>query len=190
MAQQKRLVAVGQAEAFASASDALDPQAGGVQATARRRRFVFVKCHAFLADWTDMADGAFIPDVDGPDLARRRVRRFPLPLWARPGDPPGAARSRRVILLTALLAVTNAFDLAFTMLARNHDQFWEQNPIARLIIDNTPAFFAFKILLVLFGIVVILRFRRMLLTEVLSWIACGVYSSLVFIWWRFFAALG
>jgi len=101
----------------------------------------------------------------------------------------GSARGRRVILLAALLAIANAFDLTFTLLARHHEIFHEVNPIVRSVIDSAAAVLAFKIGLAGFGLAVILRFRRVLLTEVLAWATCGVYLTLLVVWYHFFAVL-
>ena len=136
-----------------------------------------------------MSDAPAIQQTDpAPEPVSARWS-FPLPPWARPGNPPESARGRRVILLAALLAMANAFDLTFTLLARHHELFWETNPIARSIIGNVPTFLAFKIALTGFGLFVVLKFRRILLTEILAWATCAVYSTLVVIWWQFFAAL-
>ncbi len=92
-------------------------------------------------------------------------------------------------LVVPSLALAQDYDLTFTLLARHHELFWETNPIARSIIGNVPTFLAFKIALTGFGLFVVLKFRRILLTEILAWATCAVYSTLVVIWWQFFAAL-
>ena len=111
---------------------------------------------------------------------RRRIAR------ALSGVDRGAARARRVLLLVALLGIANLFDLLFTLLAAKAAHFVELNPVAARLIKNTGALVAFKAALVLFGVVVFVRFRRHRLTELACWGLGGLYASLAGRWWVYY----
>ncbi len=98
---------------------------------------------------------------------------------------PVARRSRRVILMLILLWIANAFDLIFTLLAAKVGGFEEANPIAAPLLNDPALLATFKILAVLFASIIILKFRRRLLTEIGCWGLCLTYT-LLSIWWRIY----
>ncbi len=84
-----------------------------------------------------------------------------------------------------LLWVINAFDLVFTLLAVRTDRFEEANPIAAPLLDNPGLLVTFKVLAVLFASIIILKFRRRLLTEIGCWGLCLTYTLVSACWWLY-----
>jgi len=107
----------------------------------------------------------------------------------RASADPHSRRGRRVVLLFALASVLYVADLTFTLSASQHRCFFELNPIAAPLIGNAPALIAFKMLIWLFASLVILTYRRRLVTEVGCWGVCAVYAVLTGVWHQFFLAL-
>ena len=101
------------------------------------------------------------------------------------GDP-GARRARRVTLILVLLWVANAFDLVFTLLAVRVGGFEEANPIAAPLLNSAGLLVTFKILAVLFASIIILKFRRRLLTEIGCWGLCITYTLVSARWWIYY----
>ncbi len=118
-----------------------------------------------------------------PAPAARRSRR-------RPERDRRSARGRRVILLLALTCIVNGFDLAFTLLAREHELFIEGNPLARALLGSALALVAFKTIPLTFAAVIILKARTRLVTEVLTWCVCAVHILLACHWRRFYDLIG
>ena len=88
-----------------------------------------------------------------------------------------------LFLMLLLLWVTNGFDLVFTLMAARLDGFQEANWIAAQLIDNPFLLGAFKVLMVLFASIIIIRFRKHYLTELGCWGLSIVYVLLSVIWW-------
>ena len=101
-------------------------------------------------------------------------------------NDPSARRARRVILTLVLLWVANAFDLIFTLLAIRVGGFEEANPIAEPLLNNAGLLVTFKILAVLFASIIILKFRKRLLTEIGCWGLCLTYTLLSARWWIYY----
>ena len=115
----------------------------------------------------------------------RRWRRWALRLAAARRDA-FANRSRRVVLLLAMLCLVNGFDLAFTLLASRLSHFVEINPIAAALVQTTGALVAFKVLMVLLAFAILFYFRRHLVTELACWGLCGIYAVLAGRWWVYY----
>jgi hypothetical protein len=96
-------------------------------------------------------------------------------------------RPGRVILLVIFLAMLNAFDLVFTILAHRIGEFREANPIAALLLDHTAALVAFKAAALLVASAIFIVFRRHWLTELVCWTFCGVYTALSILWMVYYA---
>ena len=97
-----------------------------------------------------------------------------------------ARRARRVTLMLILLWIANAFDLVFTLLAVRTGGFIEANPVAAPLLNSDGLLITFKILAVLFASIIILKFRRRLLTEIGCWVLCPTYILLSARWWIYF----
>lgn len=93
------------------------------------------------------------------------------------------ARSHRIICLVLGIWLLNGFDLAFTILAHRHGLLHEENPIARLMLQNgTVSIVLFKIGLVLIGTYPLLRFRRARITEMGACLVLAAYVFLAIRW--------
>lgn len=98
-----------------------------------------------------------------------------------------ACRARRVLLILIMLWIVNGFDLVFTLLAKDLDEFVEMNPIAARFIDNPFLLVSFKIIAVAFASIIILKYRRRRMTEVSCWCLFIVYLVLSGIWWLYYS---
>lgn len=87
-----------------------------------------------------------------------------------------------------LLWIANAFDLVFTLLAVRVGGFEEVNPIAAPLLNDAVLLATFKILAVLFASIIILKFRKRLLTEIGCWGLCLTYTLLSTRWWIYYFA--
>ena len=126
-----------------------------------------------------------VPPVAEPARPFWRRRRWPA--WRRAaGGGHRTARGRRVVLLLGLTSIINVFDLAYTLLARDHEFFREMNPIGQAMLGHPTALIAFKTVPLVFAALIVLRARTRLLTEVLAWMICAVYAALACAWWRFY----
>ncbi|HET6427903.1 MAG TPA: DUF5658 family protein [Phycisphaerae bacterium] len=101
---------------------------------------------------------------------------------------PEARRGRRVVLLVFGLSLINLFDLIFTLLGMSHTEFVEMNPVAACLIHHTAGLVVFKVVMTSIGLLIMLRFRKRLFTELSCWGLCGVYSVLAGIWWTYWLA--
>ncbi len=115
-----------------------------------------------------------IPDVD------RSSRRW----FARLVDWAVAARSHRVICLLIGLWVINAFDVTLTILAHHQGMLEESNPIARRLLLHSPYVITlYKVGLVTFASVVLLKQRTRLVAEIAAGGMLLIYT-IVAIQWR------
>jgi len=139
---------------------------------------------------TDVSDSATMsPSVAGarrPMPARRWRRARAYVRAAR--RSPTARRSRRVVLLIALLLLISGFDLAFTLLASQTGNFEELNPLAARLIHMPAALVAFKLLLVGAASVILYALRTRRLTEWACWGLAGAYAALAAVWWLYYAS--
>ena len=93
------------------------------------------------------------------------------------------ARSHRVICVVMGIWMLNAFDLIFTLLSHRHGLLDEENPIARFVLGNgTLSIVLFKVGLVLIGSYPLLRFRRVRLAELASYVVLAAYAFLAIRW--------
>ena len=102
--------------------------------------------------------------------------------WRRARRSVAASRSRRIVLLLALLWMCSSFDLLFTLMAQQLGNFQELNPVANAMLHSPPVLIAFKLALLFIGSFILFRFRRHWFAEVACWGVCAVYSALSFIW--------
>ncbi len=102
---------------------------------------------------------------------------------------PAARRTRRVVLLLALVWIVTVCDLLLTLLARQIGGFHEANPLAREFVHDPGALAAYKFLLAGPATIVLLVFRRRLLTEVACWLLAAVYTALALLWLAYYHPL-
>lgn len=95
---------------------------------------------------------------------------------------PNAPRSFRAVVLLAVLAVFNAFDLAFTHSQLARGNFAEANNIAAAMAMGATGMIAYKTVLFGLGASILYRFRRRWESEAGLWLLTVAYSGLM-IWW-------
>ena len=97
-----------------------------------------------------------------------------------------SGRSGRVILLVLMIAMLNAFDLAFTILAQRIGGFHEVNPLARMMLGNPSVLIVFKLSAALLASSVFIIYRRHWLTELACWAFAMVYTVLSLMWTTYY----
>jgi len=93
-----------------------------------------------------------------------------------------ASRSRRIVLLLALLWVCSSFDLLFTLMAQRLGNFQELNPVANAMLHSPAALIIYKLAMLFIGSYILFRVRRHWFAEVACWGISVVYTALSFIW--------
>lgn len=102
---------------------------------------------------------------------------------------PVACRSRRVLLMLAILWVISVFDLHFTLLAQEIGCMYELNPLAQGYIDSPNALTAYKFALLLPATGILMLFRRKRMTEMACGALCSIHVVLALIWMQYYSAL-
>ncbi len=93
------------------------------------------------------------------------------------------ARSHRIICLVAGIWLLNGFDLVFTLLSHEHGLLFEENPLAREMLgQGVVSVVLYKIGLVLIGTYPLLKFRRVRITELGTFVVFLVYALLAIRW--------
>jgi hypothetical protein len=98
-----------------------------------------------------------------------------------------ACRARRVVILILGLWMINIGDLLLTICARDIGGFHEANPLAAPLIACTPALVAFKLSLLSASSLIMLVYRRHVLTEIGCWVLLTAYTGLCFIWMQYYS---
>jgi len=140
----------------------------------------------------DVSDSAAISPSVAPvrrPLPARRWRRARAYVRAARRCPT-ARRSRRVVLLIALLLLISGFDLIFTLLASQTKSFEELNPLAARLIHMPAALVVFKLFLVAAASIILYALRARRLTEWACWGLSGAYAALAAVWWLYYAPHG
>jgi len=126
----------------------------------------------------------------GRDGARGRGRLASVVSAIQAGRrDPAASRGRRVLLLLGLIWIVTVCDLLLTLFAQQIGDFHEANPLARSFLHDPRALTAYKFLLAGPATVVLLIFRRRLLTEIACWLLGAVYTALAFVWLAYYHPL-
>jgi hypothetical protein len=115
---------------------------------------------------------------------RRRVSGL-LSAVRKLGADPLSTRSRRTLLLLTVIWILGVFDLAMTLLAVQVGDFSEANPLARGLLQNPPALVGLKLMFLSGASVILVVFRRHVLTIIGCWVVCLVYAALGFIWFLY-----
>lgn len=93
-------------------------------------------------------------------------------------------RSKRLFWLLVMAWLLNLMDLAYTLLAHEHDLLHELNPLAATILPYGPlALIAYKVGFLLLGTVILWICREHWLTESCLWGYTAVCMALAF-WWQ------
>jgi hypothetical protein len=98
-----------------------------------------------------------------------------------------ACRARRVVLLIISLWAINLADLALTIWARDIGGFHEANPLAQPLVGSTVGLVIFKLSMVSLSSLILLTYRRRVLTELGCWVLLTAYTGLCFIWMQYFS---
>jgi hypothetical protein len=92
-------------------------------------------------------------------------------------------RERRLLLLLLFVWTVNMFDLGFTLLAHEQRLLVELNPLARgLFAYGSGAVMVYKLSLLVFGSLVLWRFRRHPSAEAAAWVVAGSCVLLALLW--------
>ncbi len=106
----------------------------------------------------------------------RWYRRF---RWRRP---------RRILLLLTAVWVVQGFDLGFTLFAHECGTLLELNPAADWALQRGPGTtILFKVSLVLFGSIILWRYRSRAISEGLLWVVALACVGLSLRWQTYFA---
>lgn len=102
-------------------------------------------------------------------------------------DAGPEARSRRVLLLVAIIFGLSLVDLHLTLLYLTHTGMPEANPLARLVISyDSPAILAvWKLSTVFLAAWILIRARATRTAEIGAWIGCIVLVWLSIHWLRY-----
>ena len=104
-------------------------------------------------------------------------------LWERFEQWFVAARGNRVICFVLCIWLLNAFDLAFTLLSYQSGMLYEQNPLARRLLQLGPlSVMLYKVGLVLIGTYPLLKYRRWRISEMAAIIVLFIYTMLAIRW--------
>lgn len=105
------------------------------------------------------------------------------------GNRLGHRRSRRIVLLLAMLWLCGVFDLVFTLTAHRIGNFAEFNPLAAALLSHTVALIAFKLAMLAVGSAILFAVRHRLIAEIACWALCAVYVVLSAIWLHYYTFL-
>ncbi len=95
------------------------------------------------------------------------------------------ARSHRVICFVCGVWLLNAFDLILTIMAHNQGILTEENPIARLFLqDGVASIILFKVGFVCLGSYPLLRFRQARIVELGALVVLVAYALVAVRWHR------
>lgn len=99
-------------------------------------------------------------------------------------------RARRVLILCAALWLLNGFDLVCTISARDIGGFHEQNPVARSMLESSPALVVLKLIGVTLASTIFIAYRRHRVIELACWGMTAIYVSLSLLWMTYYNILG
>lgn len=101
------------------------------------------------------------------------------------------ARSERVIMLLVATLLMSLGDLYMTLTMVTSVGMLEANPISRLVMEqNSPALvIAWRVGTVLFGISILVYFRRLARAELASWVCFFALLALTLYWIQYIDAL-
>ena len=103
--------------------------------------------------------------------------------WGLIPVPAAHARPHRVICLLIGIWIFNAYDLTLTLWAHGHGVLFEENPIARQMLEwGVASLILYKIGLILIGSYPLLKLRHALATEVSALIIFLAYLVLAVQW--------
>ena len=103
--------------------------------------------------------------------------------WARLVTWIAEARAHRVVCLVCGIWLLNAFDLAFTLLSHEQGVLHEQNPLARMLLQNGSAsILLYKVGLVMLGTYPLVKFRGARIAELASMVVLLAYAARTIRW--------
>lgn len=118
-----------------------------------------------------------------PPIAALAGRAMSRGWWARMVDWFVEARSHRVLCFLAGIWMLNGFDLVFTLMSHEQGVLHEQNPLARHLLETSPAsVFFYKLGLVLIGSYPLIKYRAARVTEMGALVILFVYTTLAVRW--------
>jgi hypothetical protein len=98
----------------------------------------------------------------------------------------GFRRTLRVLVLLLAVAILNAIDLLYTLVANSIHQLHEMNPLAAVFLQQglISSLISFKLLMVICGLGMLWKLRSSRLTLPACWVLLLAYSYLGLVWYQ------